>query len=117
GLMAEQIPDSRLVSQGVIVTSQGPEGETLVFTGNDGLFTVSRFIYVNEDGVAFNATYFVPTELYPELRPALSHTYSTFRSWSRVERTEDPVYHMDEGEAHYVQQEYEQAEEALSRAI
>ncbi|HXF61186.1 MAG TPA: tetratricopeptide repeat protein, partial [Caldilineaceae bacterium] len=116
-LMAEQLPDSQMVSQGVIVTPQGLEGETLVFSGDNGRFTVSRFIYVNDEGVAFNATYFVPTEVYAELRPALSYTYSTFRSWSHIERTEDPVYHMDEGAAYYAQQEYEQAEEALSRAI
>jgi hypothetical protein len=78
--MASNISGFQLVSRTQIVTPQGFPAEVLVFAGEDRSNTqASRFIYLYEDKIGFNATYLTPKDQYETTKPIIDYSFSTFQ--------------------------------------
>jgi tetratricopeptide (TPR) repeat protein len=116
-LIISSLQGAEIVAREPVTTTQGLVGEKFVVSAQAGLVTISRFVYVNEDSVAFNATYFAGTRLYEQLEEMIDYSYSHFREWDEDHLEDDPAYHLDEGARLFAEQEYESAIESLTRAI
>ena len=71
------VTDYELVSREQVTTVQGLPGVVLTIDAFGGIVRVSRFIYLHENRVAFNATYAAPREIYEELVPLIAYSYGT----------------------------------------
>lgn len=116
-LIMSSMQGAKIVEREPLTTTQGFVGEKFVISAQAGLLTISRFVYVNEDGIAFNATYVVGTQVYEELEDFIDYSYRNFRQWDEDHLEDDPVYHLDEGGRFFAEQEYESALESLTHAI
>ena len=72
------MPDYELVSREQVLTQQGLPAEILTVNSQDGQFALSRFIYLPEGDVAFNATYYGTVDQFEELAPLIDYSFSTF---------------------------------------
>lgn len=116
-LMLANVPSAKLLKRETLVNAQGLEGIQLVVSGQSGLVVISRFVYVNEDSIAFNATYLASSRAYESLEPFIEYSYKTFREWDEDNLEEDPVYHLDEGVKLVGEKEFDLALEELNTAI
>lgn len=69
----------QLLSREQTVTEQGLPAEIIVCTAQAGLLKFSRFFYIHEGKVAFNASYIAGRARYDELDPLITYSYSTFQ--------------------------------------
>ena len=74
-----EVADLRLISREQITTGQGQPGEVFTYEALGGRIKVSRFIYLHENRIAFNATYAAPRDIYEELTPLIDYSYGTFQ--------------------------------------
>ena len=68
-----------LVSREQVTTGQGRPAEVLTFELFGGRIKGSRFIYLHENRVAFNAVYVASKDIYDELIPLIDYSYGTFQ--------------------------------------
>jgi tetratricopeptide (TPR) repeat protein/S1-C subfamily serine protease len=110
-------PTFQLVSREEMVTIQGLPVEVLEFTTDGGFFRASRFIYMHENRVAFNATYHAPRARHAELEPVIDYTFDSFRVWLPGQEDQAAVFIYDQGVEHLAEGEMELAIKAFSQAI
>ena len=78
-ILEDTVPGFELVSREQVTTGQGQPGEVLTIEGLGGILKVSRFIYLHENRVAFNATYAAPRDIYEEMIPLVNYSFGTFQ--------------------------------------
>jgi len=70
--------DPQLVSRQRVSTAHGSPAEILLFDTFGGLFKGSRFIFLHDNKIAFNASYVAPKDRYAELQPLFEYSFGTF---------------------------------------
>jgi hypothetical protein len=78
-MIESTVVDVSIVSREQITTEQGLSAEILTYTDQGGLFQVRRFIYVDEDGTAFSATYAAVRGRLDQLEPLIEYSFGTFQ--------------------------------------
>jgi tetratricopeptide (TPR) repeat protein/S1-C subfamily serine protease len=116
-LMLANVPSAKLLTRESITNAQGLVGVKIDISAQAGLIVLSRFIYVSEDDIAFNATYIAAARAYEDLEEFFTYSYKTFRQWDEDNLEDDPAHHLDEGQRLAGEQEYEAALEELNQAI
>jgi len=115
------LPDFQLVSREQVVTQEGSVAEVVVFTIQGSFFKGSRFIYLHENRIAFNATYFAPTARHEELESLISYSFDTFKvseiSNSELTPSDPAEKKVDQGIASYNSGNLEQAIQDFTEAI
>lgn len=98
-VLGSSLAGGELVARSEFTSPQGYTVDLLHFTGQGGLATLLRFIYVNEaEEWAANLTLVTSTDNYDDLERTLDYVLSTFRLWDeQADLKEDPIYHLDEG--------------------
>jgi tetratricopeptide (TPR) repeat protein len=116
-LLLSNLQGAEILAREPLSTPHGLAGTKLVISAQAGLLVASRFIYVSEDDIAFNISYFTSAQAYEILEEFFDYSYKTFRDWDEDNLENDPVYHLDEGTRLAGEQEYEAAIDAFSQAI
>lgn len=78
-ILEESVPGFELVSREQLTTGQGQPAEVLTIEALGGIVKVSRFIYLHDNRVAFNASYAAQRDRYEELFPMINYSFSTFQ--------------------------------------
>ena len=78
-ILEESVPGFELVSREQVTAGQGQPAEVLTIEALGGIVKVSRFIYLHDNRVAFNASYAAQRDGYEELFPMINYSYSTFQ--------------------------------------
>jgi tetratricopeptide (TPR) repeat protein/formylglycine-generating enzyme required for sulfatase activity len=79
-VVAQGFEDFELVSRQRTVNAQGLPVQIVVFTaGPGGVLKASRLIYLHENKIGFNASYFALKARHQELEPLIEFSFSTFR--------------------------------------
>ena len=78
-ILEDTVIGFELVTREQVTTGQGQPGEVLTIEGLGGIVKVSRFIYLHENRVAFNASYAASRDLYEEMIPLVNYSFGTFQ--------------------------------------
>jgi hypothetical protein len=78
-IQTSNVPDLQIGSREQVLTEQGLPAVTMTYTFQGGLWRASRLVYLTDDSVAFNATFFAGRARYEELGPLIEYSFGTFR--------------------------------------
>lgn len=109
-IVESSLPDFQLVSREEIVTPQGLPAGVVEFTIQGGFLKITRFFYLHEGQIAFNATYLAPGARHDELEPLIEYSLDTFR-------VQDAELYLDQGVQLLDSGEVEMAIETFTQAI
>jgi hypothetical protein len=78
-ILESNVQDLELISREQTSTQQGLPAEVVIFTFQGGLIRASRFIYLHESKIVFNATYLAARARYEQLEPLIDYSLGTFQ--------------------------------------
>ena len=116
-LVLANLQGGEIVSREPLTTPQGFVGTKLIISAQAGLVMASRFLYVNEDSVAFSAAYFAAAQTYADLEDVFDYSYTTFRQWDDDSAENDLIYFMDEAHQSIGEKEYDAALHWLNQIL
>ncbi len=109
--------DFDLLSREPFTTPQGIVAEVLAYQVIGGRLQASRLVFVDDQQIAFNVTYYVRSDIYERMAGMVEYSFKSFRVLDPETQEKEPIYYYDKGLRLVTARQFDEAIDAYTKAI